>query len=312
MNAAGDISFGSDVQKKGDTDVKSGNFLWIKKTGQFVVLDLPGQDAPGGGQFDIVKGGTWTSVNDQDDATFTARVPDPQGNPVEGVFVRTNADGKLHDIARSGDALADGSMFTRARRSMINNAGEVVFEGTTDKTGAAGIYLSKDNKITAIATLDTMVPGGTETFTAVAEPRLNNKGDVIFLGKTSVDWGLYRLASTDTKLTAVVEAGTTLKDGAALDKVHESYGTTALSDSGDVAMVLNLGGGAGAAIYQLHGSDLTAVAHDGMDLPGIGAIDFVQGKNVGDYIGINNADQVAFSAQFKDAHIGLILATRIQ
>ena len=31
MNAAGDISFGADVLKKGDTAIKAGNFLWIKQ-----------------------------------------------------------------------------------------------------------------------------------------------------------------------------------------------------------------------------------------------------------------------------------------
>lgn len=311
MNAAGDISFGSDVLKKGDTDIQSGNFLWIRKTGQIVVLNLPGQDAPGGGKFALTKSGNWTGVNDQDDATFSAQVPDPQGNLEEGVFVRTNADGKLHDIARPGDKLADGSMITKAHRSMINNAGEVVFEGTTDKIDAVGVYLFKDGQITAVATTNTTVPGGTEAFSAVADSRLNNKGDVIFLGNTSAGWSLYRLAATDTKLTTLVQAGAKLKDGATLDEVYEKYGTTSLSHSGDVAMVLSLGAGAGAAIYVLHGSDLTAVAHAGMDLPGIGAIDFVQGDNVGDYVGINDVDQVTFAAKFKDGHIGLILATLI-
>jgi hypothetical protein len=308
-NAGGDISFGCDVIKKGDTDVKSGNFLWIKKTGQIVALNLPDQDAPGGGKFALTKGGTWTSVNDQQDTTFTAQVTDTQGNVEEGVFVWTAADGKLHDIAQPGDKVA-GTVFTKARRSMINNAGTVVFEGTVDKTGDVGIYLSKDGKITEVASTDTMVPGGTEQFTGVAEPRLNNKGDVIFLGNTSAGWGAYRLASGDTKLTTLVQAGTKLKDGTALDQVHEKYGTTALSDSGDAAMVLNLSSG-GAAIYLIQGSDATAVAKDGDDLPGIGAIDYVLGSDVGDYLGINATDQVAFSAMFKDGHMGLILATPV-
>jgi hypothetical protein len=309
MNAAGDISFGADVLKKGETDIQAGNFLWIKKTGQIVVLELPDQDAPGGGKFGLAKSGNWTGVNDQEDATFSAQVPDPQGNVDEGVFVRTNTDGKLHDVARPGDKLADGSIITKAHRSTINNAGAVVFEGTTDKISDVGIYLFKDGKITAVATTNTTVPGGTETFSAVADPRLNNQGDVIFVGNTSAGWSLYRLAAGDTKLTPLVQAGTKLKDGAALDQVYEKYGTTALSDTGDVAMVLTLG--TGAAIYLMHGSDLTAVAHDGMDLPSLGAIDYVQGDNVGDYVAINSLDQVAFAAKFKDGHIGLILATPI-
>ena len=48
-----------------------------------------------------------------------------------------------------------------------------------------------------------------------------------------------------------------------------------------------------------------------MDLPGLGAIDYVQGDNDDAYIAINSLDQVAFAAKFKDGHIGLILATPV-
>src|SRR5205823_1592825 len=133
MNAAGDVSFGSDVQKKGSSDIRSANFVWIRKTGQYIALNLPDADAPDRGKFGDTHGGTWTTVNDQDDAAFAADVSDAQGNFAQGVFVRTMADGKVHTVARPGDDAPDGGKFERARRPNLNNAGEVVFEGNTDK-----------------------------------------------------------------------------------------------------------------------------------------------------------------------------------
>jgi hypothetical protein len=304
MNANGDISFGSDVEKTGTTDVRSGNFLWIRKTATLVALNLPDQDAPGGGTFDNTKGGNWTGVNDQGDAVFSPQVTDAQGNMGEGVFART-ADGMVHDIARPGDKLADGSVLTRARRPTINNAGAVVFEGETDKLGAAGIYLSVKGQITAVATPNTKVPGGSDTFMAVQAPRLNNQGQVIFLGQTAAGWGLYE--SANNQLTPLVQPGLALKDGVTLDQLSTEYGSTALTASGDIAMLLKLGNSAGDGVYLMRGMELAVVARDGMDLPGVGMLDTAKGQ----YVGINSAGQVAFQANFKDGHVGLVLATPV-
>jgi hypothetical protein len=162
MNGNGDVSFGCDIQKKGETDVKTGTFLWERKTGKVVAISLPDGDAPGGGKFGTIKGHTWTDVNDQGDVAFSLQVPDASGSVEQGVFVRT-ADGTYHSIARPGDKAPDGSLFTRARRPNINNAGAVVFEGITDKADANGIYRAADGKIEAVATPDTATPAGVST-----------------------------------------------------------------------------------------------------------------------------------------------------
>src|SRR5262249_22568127 len=150
---------------------------------EMVVLNLPDAPAPDRGNFGNTHGGTWTTVNDQDDAAFAADVSDAQGNFAQGVFVRTAADGKVHTIARPGDKLDDGSTIVQARRPNLNNAGVVVFEGTTDKDDAVRIYRYQAGKVTMLVEPNTDITG-IGKLTDVKRPRLNNKGDMIFLGST--------------------------------------------------------------------------------------------------------------------------------
>ena len=305
MNAAGDVSFGSDTQKKGDSDIHTGNFLWIRKTGEIVVANLYGANAPDHGTYGDTHGGTWTTVNDQDDVAFASQVSDAAGNFAEGVFVRTNADGKVHTIARPGDKAPDGSTFTRVRRPNLNNAGVVVFEGTTDKDDNVRIYQSKDAKITTLVEPDTDI-SGIGKLTQVKRPRLNNNGEMIFLGQTDPGWGLYHLTA-DNKFSAILIPGADLRDGSTLDQVLDKDGSAALVDSGDVAMLLQRAADSSVGVYLLHGGQLATVARNGMDLAGVGTID----DAAGEHVALNSADQVAFQAKFKDGHTGLLLATPV-
>lgn len=299
MNAAGDISFGSDIQKKGDSNIVAGIFLWKRQTGQLVAVALPGADAPGGGKFGNTKGHTWTDVNDQGDVAFSMEVP-AAGGVDQGVFVRT-ADGKLQTIARPGDKSPEGSVFNRARRPNINNAGDVAFEGRIDKDGASGIYLSQAGKIKLIAGPDTVVTGG--KLAEVQGPRLNNKGEVIFLGRTDAGWGLYRMA--EGKLSAVAQPGATLRDGAKLGEVQSKDGSLSLADSGDIAVRVRLDSNGGDAVYLVRGDQILPVVRAGTDLAGVGTVDDAESEHVA----VNNLGQVAFQAKLKDGRTALVLAT---
>jgi len=192
MNAAGDVSFGSDVQKKGDSTIVVGNFLWKRATNEIVPISIPGTDSGNGKPFGDTHGHSWTSVNDQGDVAFSADVTNDAGDTAEGVFVRL-ADGTLRAVARAGDPAPDGSSFASARRPKINNAGAVVFEGHVGTDGTPGIFLSQDGKISAIATTATMAPEGAK-FTDLQSPRLNNKGQILFLGDAGNGWGVYSMA----------------------------------------------------------------------------------------------------------------------
>jgi hypothetical protein len=302
MNGAGDISFGSDIQKQGSQDIRSGNFLWIRKTGQYIALDLPDTDAPDHGKFDDTKGGTWTTVNDQDDAAFAALVTDPTGDTAQGVFVRTMADGKVHTVARAGDAAPDGGKFIEARRPNLNNAGEIVFEGHNDKDSDTRIYGYKTGKVTTLVAPNTDYPG-IGKLTEVKRPRINNKSEVIFLGSTDAGWGLYHLAGGT--FSALLLPGAALPDGAKLDHVLDKDGSAALADSGNVGVLGVLLADGGTGVYLLAGGQIVPVARDGVTLQGLGALDNADGEHVA----LNANNQVAFQATFKDGHTGLILAT---
>ncbi len=305
MNASGDVAFGSDAQKKGDSDVHTGNFLWIRKTGQMVVANLYGDNAPDHGMFGDTHGSTWVTVNDQDDVAFASDVSDAQGTFAQAVFVRTNSDGKVHTVARAGDKLGDGSTFVQARRPNLNNAGVVVFEGTTDKDDSVRIYQYKDGQITALAAPDTDLTG-IGKLVEVKRPRLNNNGAMIFLGRTDAGWGVYSLA--DGKFSAVVQPGADLRDGSKLDEAVDKDGSDAIADSGDIAMLLTRAADSTRGVYVMHAGQLVNVAHNGMDLAGVGTVD-----DLGDdeHVAINSAGQLAFQVPFKDGHTGLILATPI-
>jgi hypothetical protein len=313
MNAAGDVSFGSDVQKKGDPDIHTGNFLWIHKTGQIVVANLYGDDAPDHGKFGDTQGGTWTTVNDQDDVAFASQVSDASGNFAEGVFVRTaagSAGSKVHTIARPGAKAPDGSTFVRVRRPNMNNPGVVVFEGTTDKDDNVRIYQYKDGKITTLAAPDTDLPGIGKV-AEVKRPRLNNQGEMIFLGRTDPGWGLYHLMA-DGKFSAILTPGADLRDGSKLDQVLDKDGSAALADSGDIVMILMRATDSSLGVYVMHAGQLVNVAHNGLDLPGVGTIDVLtQPSGQYEHVALNSVGQVAFPATFKDGHTGLVLATPV-
>jgi hypothetical protein len=308
MNGNGDVSFGCDIQKKGETDIKTGTFLWQRKSGQVIAVELPDQAAPGGGTFGALHTHTWPDVNDPGDVAFSVDVPDASGAVAQGVFVRM-ADGTYRVVARPGDNAPDGSHFTRAIRPSINNAGAVVFEAITDKDDTSGIYLSENGAIKAIASTGMDAPGG-GTFADVQSPRLNNKGEIVFLADAGSGWGAYSVV--DGKLTAVLAHGATLRDGATVDQVKNEDGhqdgTLALSDAGDVALHVDLSGNAGHAIYLLHGSQLVLVAQAGTDLGAVGIVDDAGGNQVA----VNNQGQVAFQVKLTDGRTALVLATPVQ
>jgi hypothetical protein len=309
MNAADDIAFGCDVQKKGDTDLHSGNFLWIRKTGEMVPVNLPGANAPDHGMFGDTHGSTWAVVNDQDDVAFAADVSDAQGNVAQGVFVRTGADGKVHTIARPGDKAPDGSTFTLVRRPNINNAGTVVFEGTTDKASTVGIYLSQNGKITPLVTPDTNIPG-VGMLLEVKRPRLNNQGEVVFLGMTSAGWGIFSMSGNT--LAPVIQPGAGLGDGTKLGQILDKDGSVALAASGDIALLGQRAADSSNAVYLLHGGQLVDVAPIGTNVPGAGTIDgLVNASGQFEHVALNSVGQVTFPATFKDGHTGLVLATPV-
>jgi len=177
-----------------------------------------------------------------------------------------------------------------------------VFEGNTDKDGDVRIYGYKDGHVAMMVAPNTDLPG-IGKLTEVKRPRINNKGQIIFLGSTDAGWGLYEI--TEGKLSALLLPGADLGDGVKLAQVLDKDGSAALSDSGNVGVVAVLDNNAGTGIYLIKDGKPVLVARDGSTLTGLGALDNADGEHVA----LNASDQVAFQGAFKDGHTGMLLAT---
>jgi hypothetical protein len=301
MNAAGDISFGADI-KQGDT-ISSANFLWRRSNQTLEAIQLPGQDAPGGGKFGIVPGQAWTSLNDMGDVLFSVQVPNPDGEQELGLFLRT-ADGKMSAIVRPGDKSPEGGVFRLPRRARgtMNLARQIAFRANVTKDGNTwtGIYLWQDGKISPLITLETDAPGGGK-FQEALDPRINNKGQIAFLGRTAGGLGLYLLDGG--KIQPIASPGQDLPGGGKLETAVTRECTHALANSGSMAMLLDLAEG-GRGAYAFRDGSLQVVARPGMDLPGIGTL-----ENAETCAAVGNLGHVAFQANLKDGKIALVLAT---
>jgi hypothetical protein len=301
MNASGDIAFGSDI-KKGDT-VSSGNFIWHRATKTLTKVNLPGEDAPGGGQFGVVPGQAWASLNDRGDVLFEAQVPNPNGEMELGLFLRT-ADGKVSAVVRPGDASPEGGVFALPRRARgtVNASGQVVFRANVTKDGDTwtGIYRFEDGKITALVTPATDAPGG-EKFQQALDPRINNQGQVAFLGGTSAGLGVYLIDNGQIK--ALAEPGKELPGGAMLEGAATTECGLQINQSGAVAMLLMLADG-GMGVYAYQNGKLELVARPGMELPGVGTV-----EDDAHCVAISNLGHVAFEAHLQGDKVALVVAT---
>jgi hypothetical protein len=301
MNAIGDIAFGSDI-KKGDT-ISSGNFIWRRSTDSFTKVNLPGEEAPGGGQFGDVPGQAWASLNDRGDVLFEARVPNPSGELELGLFLRS-ADGKLSSIVRPGDKSPEGGVFSLPRRARgtLNATGQIAFRAnvTLDGDTWTGVYLFQDGKITPLATPAIDAPGGGK-FSEAHDPRINNRGQVAFNGETSSGWGVF-LWENNT-IRPVAAPGVDLPGGATLDAPATTECGLAINQSGAVAMLLMLTDGS-MGVYSFHDGAVEAVVQPGMTLPGIGEV-----ETTGHCVAIGNLGHVGLEAHLKDGKVALVLAT---
>jgi hypothetical protein len=301
MNASGDIAFGSDI-KKGDT-VSSGNFIWNRATRSFTKVNLPGEEAPGGGQFGEVPGQAWASLNDRGDVLFEAKVPNPSGEQELGLFLRT-ADGKVSAVVRPGDASPEGGVFSLPRRARgtINSSGVVVFRANVTRGGDTwtGIYRFHDGKITPVVTPETDAPGGGK-FVQALDPRINNQGQIAFLGGTADGLGVYRIDNGQIK--ALIAPGSDLPGGSKLDGAATTECGLQINQSGAVAMLLMLDDG-GMGVYVYRDDTLDVVSRPGMELPGVGAV-----EDNAHCVAISNTGHVAFEAHLAGDKVALVLAT---
>jgi hypothetical protein len=88
-------------------------------------------------------------------------------------------------LVRTGDRAPDGGTYTELADPALNDLGDVAFGAETDRRQAAqGLYLRHDARTTMLAAVGGQVATGGEFFT-LSDVGLNNRGTVIFLGRTT-------------------------------------------------------------------------------------------------------------------------------
>jgi hypothetical protein len=157
------------------------NGIFLFSQGTLTSIARNGDPAPGGGHFVLpFPDPTFGPViNQNGDVAFGANL-DTGG---EALFLFSH--GTLTRIAGPGDHDPSGHTFLFADSPSINSAGQVAFTGDVDVDGF-GTFLFSNGVIAKIARPGDRVPGrGQPTLTFADSAKLNNQGQVAFVGGLS-------------------------------------------------------------------------------------------------------------------------------
>src|SRR5262249_33532702 len=135
-----------------------------------------GAAAPDGGVFmDVMQ----PSINDNGQVAFRGLFAGFFPSQNSGLYLEDA--GTFTKIVRNSDSAAGGGEFSSAAFPRINNASQVVFEGSVSAPGRSGLFLYSQGEIVGLVQQGDPAPGG-GTFDTVFAPWLNGVGQVVFLG----------------------------------------------------------------------------------------------------------------------------------
>jgi hypothetical protein len=210
INNRGDVAFAGIVETEHGVHVDGeayiglgiGIFLADAK-GHISSVVRPGDAAPGGGTFDY-SAEPW--VNDGGDVSFLGHIAGedsvvtgfpPQGDLISalsGLYVKKAGTRKIRTIVHQGDPAPGGGNFRSVFHDVMNNGGDIVFNGDlTPAPGAnqsIGVFLFSGGKIKAIARPGDPMPGGGTLVNASlvgGNVHINNRRDVVFSGVVNTD-----------------------------------------------------------------------------------------------------------------------------
>jgi hypothetical protein len=345
LNDAGDlaIAFSLEPFPTNPFGVNVGLYRWSHGTQTLTPVLVPKvTPAPGGVTF---AGANFHVVlNNQGAIAFGALTATDKGIHIPGenyvgfgvgAYV-VDPQGKITAVALPGDPVPGGGTFDFVTASVMNDGGDVAFQGhrAGDPIGAqaapqatligaaTNVYVkhATTGQIETIAKVDDPLPGG-GTLIAGFAAGLNNMGDLLFVHvlNPAVLFGgptaLYLRSGGQT--VRVAGPGDAMPGGGKLTLI----GAASLNNQGEVVFNAALDTKE-EGLYRYAQGSLSQIVKSGMVLPGVGTIySLEQGNSVAPgvpptpagapatFLAENDPGQVAFVATLKDARIVLLLAT---
>ena len=195
----------------------------------------------------------------------------------------------LRLVVRTGDPAPDGGTFTELADPALNDRGDIAFGAETSAQEAAqALYLRRDERLTTLVAVGRRASTG-GTFYTLSDVALNNRGTVIFLGRTmggDARLGIY--AARGGTVLPVAVTGQPAPSGG----VYTDFANPTINDHDVIAFVGRTNGTGTEGIYTTtEGTTATAVM-GGWPAPSGGLFQFFLDGSPA----LNNRGQIAFIA----------------
>lgn len=204
----------------------------------------------------------------------------PTAGPVAGIRL----------IVRTGERAPDGGTLTELADPALNDRGDIAFGAQTSTQEASqALYLWRAGRLTTLVAVGQRAPSSGGTFYTLSDVVLNNRGTVIFLGRTTdrdARLGIY--AARGGSLMPVVVTGQVAPSGG----VYTDFANPTINDQDLIAFVGRTNGTGTEGIYTTAEGTTTTAVMGGWPAPSGGLFEFFLDGSPA----LNNHGQIAFIA----------------
>ncbi len=203
---------------------------------------LSGQPAPDGGAFTEFSD---PALNDHGHLAFAALTSAPETHAA--VYLRTET--RTSTLAATGRPAPSGGTFTVFNDVILSDRDTVVFLGrTNDRVAHQGLYLARAGTVAPVVATGQPAPGGGE-FTDFANPAINAKDAVAFVGRVGRGNREGIFTSTEGSITPAVLAGQPAPTGGTFQFFLD--GSPAQNDRGEIAFIASTAPRGAFGVYVL-------------------------------------------------------------
>jgi len=300
-NDAGDFAFGFTLPGFDPVlgiGTNAGVWRYSQASGAVTKVLAPGDPAPGGTTFRGTIG--HSDLNNRGEIATVGIIDTPFGNCADpgaclglgrGVY-KFDQHNNATTIAAPGDpAPAFSSTFDDAWDPNINNGGDVVFGGHVTGETCIGrptlgcfeslyLYRASTGTLSSLVHQGDPAPDG-GTFDFAFNGRLNNVGDVSFIGVQGGSTGVFLtgvfLYKHTGSIVIVAKPGDSLPGGIMANSTF-NQGAHGINAAGDVAFVAQLDADADSdgvqdtGVYLYHAGKISTVVRTGTVIPGLGTV----------------------------------------